>query len=488
MTGRLVVVSNRLPANVATNKAGEPDIPAGGLASAIFSAMRSRPGSLWLGWNGKVESRDRLGRITRSSLQNPELVGIPLTQGEVDDYYHGFCNMVLWPLFHSFQARVHIDLKEEETYRRVQTRFAEKLLPFLRPGDRVWVHDYHMFLLAKELRRLGWAGKTGFFLHIPFPSHDLWQLLPDPRGFLEALLEYDLVGFHVQGYLDNYVYCCRRQLGARWDGSLLSTRKRVQRAGVYPVGINPEEFAPPEGASAGNRPRRGVLAKVVRGRRLILGVDRLDYTKGIPDRIRAYEHFIREHSEWRKKVSFIQIAAPSRTAAAHYQEEKRKVEALVGRVNGALVGPDWVPTYILSRTFPRTTLARFYREADVGLVTPLRDGMNLVAKEFVAAQSPHSPGVLLLSRCAGATEDLPEAIIVNPYIPEEVAEGIARALSMSLEERLERHRALLARVRTHSVEEWGRRFIGDLEKTSSSMTPRLFSGRHDGEFADRLQP
>ncbi len=488
MRGKVVVVSNRLPTTVATNKAGEPDIPAGGLASAIFSALRSKPGSLWLGWNGKVESRDRLGRTTRNSNLNPELIGMPLTQSEVENYYHGFCNMVLWPLFHSFQGRVRIDLEEEHIYRRVQTRVAEKLIPLLRPGDQVWVHDYHLFLLAQELRRLGWNGKVGFFLHIPFPSHDLWQLLPDPRGFLEALLEYDLVGFQVQGYLDNYLYCCRRQLGARWDGRILSTKKRAQRAGVYPVGVDPEEFAPQQGAPAGHRAHRGVLAKVIRGRRLILGVDRLDYTKGIPDRIRAYEHFIREYPEWRKKVSYIQIAAPSRTAAAHYQEERRKVEALVGRVNGELAEHDWVPLRYLYRTYPRLTLARFYRDADVGLVTPLRDGMNLVAKEFVAAQSPDSPGVLLLSRCAGATEDLPEAIIVNPYVPASVAEGIAQALSMPLEERLERHRALLARVHTHSVAEWGRRFLADLEKSPSATAPRLFPGRPAAEFVEGLQP
>ena len=214
--------------------------------------------------------------------------------------------------------------------------------------------------------------------------------------------------------------------------------------------------------------------KVVRGRRLLLGVDRLDYTKGIPERIRAYEYFIRSHPEWRKKVSFIQIGAPTRTGAAHYQEEKRKVETLVGRVNGELAEHDWVPIRYLYRTYSRSVLARFYREADVALVTPIRDGMNLVAKEFVAAQHPESPGVLILSRCAGAAEDLPEALVVNPCTPVDVARGIVRALTMSPEERRHRHRALLARVREHTVTSWGERFIEDLQRSrrgSASLLP-----------------
>jgi trehalose 6-phosphate synthase len=421
---------------------------------------------MWLGWNGKVESRDRLGRLTHSTSGNPELVGFPLTQGDVDAYYHGYCNMVLWPLFHSFQGRVRIQMAEEQVYRRVQARVAALLRPMLGPDDLVWVHDYHMLLLARELRLLGWEGRIGFFLHIPFPAYDLWQLLPDPRGFLEALMEYDLIGFQVQGNLDNYLYSCRRSLGTHWDGRRVTLGGRSQIAGVYPVGIDPDEFAPPEGRRLQNPPR-GELGKVVRGRRLILGVDRLDYTKGIPERIRAYDYFIKEYPEWRKKVSFIQISAPSRTAALHYQEEKRKVEALAGQVNGEHAEHDWVPLRYLYRSYTRNVLARFYREADVGLVTPLRDGMNLVAKEFIASQHPDQPGVLVLSRCAGAAEDLPEALVVNPYTPEDVAAGVARALAMSPDERRLRHQALLARVRSQTVASWSEGFIRDLERSRS---------------------
>jgi trehalose 6-phosphate synthase len=468
---RIVVVSNRLPVVSAPLRADAPAIPAGGLASAVFAALRNRPGSLWFGWSGKTESRGRLGRLTRGELDGLDLAGMPLTHAEVNDYYHGFCNMVLWPLFHCFQDRVHIEPRQVDAYDRVQARFAASLLPLLRPDDLLWVHDYHLILLGRELRRRGWRGKTGFFLHIPFPAHDLWQMLPDPRGFLEAMLEYDLAGFQVERYVENYVSCCRRLLSARWDGRRLAAGGREQRVGVYPVGIEPAEFAPPEDFSR-DRSRRGVLGKVVRGRRLLLGVDRLDYTKGIPERIRAFEWFVRNHPEWRKKVSFIQIGAPSRAGASQYRQEKRKVEALVGRVNGELAEHDWVPIRYLYRTYPRSVLARFYREADVALVTPIRDGMNLVSKEFVAAQHPESPGVLILSRGAGAAEDLPEAIVVNPFTPVDVAQGIVQALNMPLEERRSRHRALLARVREHSVASWGERFLRDLEE-SRRQSPAL---------------
>ena len=462
---RLVVLSNRLPSMTSPRTAGA-EIPPGGLASAIFSTLTRAPQSLWVGWNGRVESRKRIGALSRRRLGGVDLLGTPLTAAEAEDYYQGFCNLVLWPLFHCFQGRVQIEARREQAYRHVQGRFADLLMRLLRPGDRVWVHDYHLLLLARELRRRGWSGTIGFFLHIPFPPHELWQVLPNPRDYLEALLDYDLVGFQVGSFRENYLNSCRRELGARWDGERLTAGRRTQRVGVYPVGIDPEEFRPPRRAS-GARLRRGDLEKVVRGRQLILGVDRLDYTKGLPGRIRAYEHFIRNHPEWKKKVSYVQIGSPSRTSAIHYQEEKRAVEAMVGRVNGELAEHDWVPIRYLYRTYPRGMLARFYREAAVGLVTPLRDGMNLVAKEFVAAQDPASPGVLVLSRSAGAAEDLPEALLVNPFMARDVAEGVARALAMPLAERLERHRALLTRVERYTAADWGSHFTRDLDAVKS---------------------
>jgi trehalose 6-phosphate synthase len=454
---RRIIVSNRLPEPSTASGDARGVIPAGGLASAVMGALRREPGSLWVGWSGEVGSTADAGTVRRHKLGGVDLIGIPLSRVEVEEYYHGFCNGALWPLFHCFPGRTQLSLAQEQRYRRVQVRFAETLRPLLRPDDVVWVHDYHLLLLGREIRRLGWSGKIGFFLHVPFPPHDLWQVLPDPKGFLRALVDYDVVGFHSRDSLDNYVYCCKRQLDARWKGGVLLADGRRQRVGIYPVGIDPEVFLPGE-----DRTGEAELKRVVRGRRLILGVDRLDYTKGIPERILAFEDLIRRHPEWRKKVSFVQIASPSRTRVPLYAEQKKLVDALVGRINGEMAEHDWVPIRYLFRSYRRELLARFYRDADVGLVTPLRDGMNLVAKEFVAAQRREDPGVLVLSRFAGAAEDLPEAVIVNPYLPSDTADGIAQALVMPLGERRERHRALLARVLHGTSEGWARRFLDDL--------------------------
>ena len=463
---RLVVVSNRLPTLRPSGTVGDPEVPVGGLASAVLGALGRSPGGIWFGWNGNIaEASGRPLRPTRQSAGTFDLVGVPLTHAELEDYYLGFCNQALWPLFHCFQEKAKVRLRQEASYRDVQARFAACLLPLLRTGDLVWVHDYHLLLLGRELRRMGWEGRIGFFLHTPFPPFDLWQVLPDPRGTLEALLDYDVMGFHVPGFLDNYVYCCRRELQAKLQGSTLIASGRRQHVDVYPVGIDPGEFLPERSLSTGGRPPK-VLGRSLRGRRLILGVDRLDYTKGIPEKILGFEKFMIEHPVWRRRAVLVQIASPSRTEVPDYVEQRKSIEALMGRVNGELGEHDWMPVRYLYRSYTRKFLARLYGEADVGLVTPLRDGMNLVAKEFVAAQHLDSPGVLVLSRCAGAAQEMLEALIVNPYIAADVAKGIDRALSMSLEERRERHTALLARVLSGTASEWGRRFVDDLEGRS----------------------
>jgi trehalose 6-phosphate synthase len=476
---RVVVVSNRLPTLRSREALEQPDVPAGGLASAILGALNRVPGSVWLGWSGKVVSPQASDRPTRRRTGGVEFVGIDLTQSEVEGYYLGFCNQALWPLCHCFQSKVAIDVEQEACYRQIQARFARVLLPLLRPGDLLWIHDYHFLLLGAEMRRLGWSGRIGFFLHVPFPPHDLWQILPDPPGFLEAMLAYDVVGFHVRSFLDNYVYSCQRQLNARWDGSTIAIGPRAQKAGAYAIGIEPERFLPSDPGGVPTR-GRGDLARVVRGRRLILGVDRLDYTKGIPERLLAYEEFLRRVPEWRKKVSFIQIASPSRTSVPEYEELKARVESLVGRVNAEMAEHDWVPVRYLYRSYSRDRLAQFYREAAVGLVTPLRDGMNLVAKEFVAAQRTVSPGVLVLSRTAGAAEVLPEAVLVNPYLTSDVAQGIARALAMTVEERRERHAALLARVLERTASDWAARFLADLRGGADAPEPPVETGSSKG--------
>ena len=474
---RLVVVSNRLPQLQSSWPEAERTTPVGGLASALRSALTRSQGSLWVGSTTAAAPPAARSRTVKTALEGVQLVGIPLTQRENAQYYRGFCNEALWPLFHGFLGRVRLDRDDEECYREVNERFAHELMPLLRPADLVWVHDYHLLCLGRELRRLGWTGALGLFLHIPFPPHDLWEVLPRPRDFVRAMLEYDVVGFQTRGFLENYVQCCRRELDARWDGSRIAAADRVQRAGAYPIGMEPAAFEPPAGPV---RPsgERGELSKVVRGRRLILGVDRLDYTKGIPERLRAFETLIATRPDLRKKVSFVQIASPSRSRVPGYLEQKQLVDSMVGRINGELAEHDWVPVRYLYRSYPQSVLARFYREADVGLVTPLRDGMNLIAKEFVAAQYPDAPGVLVLSRLAGAAEELREAVLVNPHIPSDVADGVARALAMPLDERIRRHSALLERVRAQTAGTWSNGFIDDLKDEADRRAVRQKELRH----------
>jgi trehalose 6-phosphate synthase len=483
---RLIVVSNRLPGPPATGPhlvARETTV--GGLAAAILGALRGRGDSLWVGWNGRASATARGAPLAHHRREGVDLASFPLTTAELDGYYHGFCNQALWPILHCFQGRVRTRLRDEATYDSVQGRFAEHLLPLLRRDDLLWVHDYHLMPLGQRLRARGWRGRLGFFLHTPFTPLEMWEVLPRPRGMLEALFDYDVIGFHVPGFLDNYVYCARRILGAEWDGRRLRQAGRAQIAAVYPVGIDPAAWRPKAELSAeGGVGAEGAVRvgeethaarvgeasvaniRLLRGlqdRRMILGVDRLDYTKGIPQRLQAIERFFRRRPEWRRRAVYVQVASPSRAQVPEYAEQRRRIEATLGRVNGELGEPDWTPIRYLYRAYDRPLLARLYREADVGLVTPLRDGMNLVAKEYVAAQDPADPGVLILSHTAGAAQQLKDALLVNPFVPADVAEGIAAALEMPLAERRRRHARLLQTVNDSTAQAWADGFVKDLE-------------------------
>jgi trehalose 6-phosphate synthase len=458
---RLVMVSNRLPIGRPTGAGGELEIPAGGLVSALLAALERAGDSLWLGWDPGVQDPNATSRHT---IRGVELLGLGLSRREVSGHYLGFCNGALWPLLHCFQGRVRFEPEHLDMYKEVQRRYARTLLTLLSDEDLVWIHDYHLFLLARELRRNGFRGRLGFFLHTPFPPHELWTLLPDSGEFLEAMLAHDLIGFHTQGYIENFASCCERDLGARTSpGAVGVPGHSHARLGVYPAGIQAGDFAPSRRAL--QRPRRSLtLARLVGSQVAVLGVDRLDYTKGLGERFEAFEQFLLARPEWRRRISLVQIASPSRSALPWYQREKQVIELLAGRINGEMGEPDWIPIRYLYRSFAREALGRFYRGADVGIVTPLRDGMNLVAKEFVAAQDPNNPGVLVLSRFAGAAEQMVDAVLVNPFSPMEVAEALATALEMPLEERRRRHAALLAHVCEQSASAWAEQFTTDLRR------------------------
>ncbi len=459
---RLVVVSNRLP-EIAPARTLEERRAAtvGGLVSALRPALEGAGESIWVGWSGRSVAAQQAGRIVRGRLGRTQTMGIDLATADVEGHYNGFCNRALWPLFHCFTGRAAPSARDHTAYVRVNALFARALARRLKKTDLVWVHDYHLMPLGLELRRRGFTGSIGFFLHIPFPPGEIFQILPSARELLEAMLSYDLVGFHTESYALNYTRALRDRFGGdRPEGSRLTTSIGSQHVGAYPIGIDPEPYG--RWASEDASRRRGRrLRRVLRGRKIILGVDRLDYTKGIVERLRAFAMLLEIAPRLRNRVSFIQISAPSRTRVPEYIAQRREVEELVGHINGKLGAEDWVPVRFLYRSYSQRELAALYREADVCLVSPLRDGMNLVAKEYVAAQTG-DPGVLVLSCFAGASEELTEALIVNPYDIETTARTLWRALVMPVEERARRQAALLERVKMQTATRWAETFLRDL--------------------------
>ena len=454
---RLVVVSNRVPSPPTSATSGERRAdPVGGLVSALRGALEEQ-GGLWFGWSGNSTGRRSSSPPSVLDAGPFQLATLDLSDEEVSLYYTGFANRTLWPLLHSFPERVTIRHDTNRVYRRVNQQFAEALYPMLQSDDLVWVHDYHLFHLGQELRRTGWTGKIGFFLHVPFPPSDIFAILPWARQLLESLLHYDLVGVHTDRYLQNLVGGFLTELGGNYSDGTYSYNEDSVRLGAYPLGIEPSQFQP----SA--EQRKDPSAWRSQGQ-VILGVDRLDYTKGLPERLRAFETLIERYPSLRGKVTFIQVSSPSRTRVPEYLREKELVDRLVGNINGRFSQVGWVPIRYLYRFYTQDELTRFYRDADVCLVTPLRDGMNLVAQEFVASQGD-DPGVLVLSRFTGAADAMHEALIVNPYDIDGTADATYRALQMGLRERRRRWRVLIDVVRRQSVTNWRDTFRRDLSLT-----------------------
>jgi len=393
-----------------------------------------------------------------------------LSEGEVDRFYTGFCNRTLWPLFHSLASRVRLREEEYRVYLRINRRFAAALSPLLRPGDLVWIHDYHLMPLGPQLRQAGWDGCLGFFLHTPFPPEDILTILPWVRDIMEGMTAYDLIGLHIDRYRRNFAESMCSELGGTFKAPVYYAPDRQVRIGFYPIGTDPAAF---EAWANASTPRdEGLnLRRSVQNRRIILGVDRLDYTKGIPERLLAFARLIERFPSWRKKVSMVQISVPSRSRVPEYTTLKQRVDQLVGEINGRFGDLDWVPIRYIYGSFSHAELAQMYREADVCVVLPLRDGMNLVCKEYVASQT-QDPGVLLLSRFCGAADDLREAVIVNPYDTNGTARALNQALEMPPEERLRRLKDLRERVYAHTASAWRDQFLGDLTSTRNHTAAR----------------
>ena len=448
---RLIVVSNRVgPA--ARRKASQ-----GGLAVALRAAL-DQAGGIWFGFSGSVSerpsqtpSRESVGDITFATLD--------LTKRDFEEYYIGYANRVLWPLFHYRPSLVGFSRRDLAGYLRVNELFARALLPLLRPDDLLWVHDYHLIPLAAALRRLHCRQAIGFFLHTPFPAAELMRLVPNHRDLVAALCDYDLIGFQtasdLQGFCD---YLVRFAGGEAMGDGAFRAFGRVVRAGVFPVGIDVEAIAAQAEAAEKSRHMRR-LRDSIGDRALIIGVDRLDYSKGLPARFAAYSHLLEHYPQARGRTEFLQIAPPSRSDVPEYREIRRTLEGAAGNINGRYAEFDWTPLRYLNRSFPHHVLTGFYRAARLGLVTPFRDGMNLVAKEYLASQSPEQPGMLVLSCFAGAANELGEAILVNPHDREGVAEAIWQGLEMPLEERQERWNAMMVTLRRNDAQAWRRGFI-----------------------------
>ncbi len=462
---RLVVVSNRL--------ADPRKTSAGGLAVALAEVLNNT-GGIWFGWSGRVvdppDGKAQEGKLHTQHAGPVKLITMDLTQQDHDAYYLGYSNGVLWPVFHYRLDLADFDAGYIAGYRHVNQLFARRLMPLLREDDIIWVHDYHLIPLAAELRALGSNHRIGFFLHIPLPPPLILAAIPGHDWLIRALFAYDLVGF--QSRADHWHFCNYVESEAHaqplGDGRWRAFNRTVQ-AGAFPIGIDVDEFTAlteaPEGRDMHERMRREYCR-----RKLLVGVDRLDYSKGLPQRMRAFRELLQRYPETHNSATLIQIASPSREDVSAYNDILHELESLCGSINGNFGELDWMPVRYMHRTVARTRLPGLYRASRVALVTPLRDGMNLVAKEFIVAQDPQDPGVLVLSRFAGAAEQLREALLVNPYDTEGTANAIHLALQMPLEERRARHQALLATIRRYDVHWWCDTFLEMLAKAQAEET------------------
>jgi trehalose 6-phosphate synthase len=451
---RVVVVSNRVP----TPGADGPR--AGGLAVALADAIK--PGDLWFGWSGAIAAATSASARVISA-RGVDYATVDLSKDDYEHFYVGYANSVLWPLLHFRPEMIEFERSDFVSYVRVNRSFAEVLKPLLRPDDLIWVHDYHLIPLAMELRDLGVKNRMGFFLHVPFVPASLLETVPNAKSLLGELCAYDVVGFQTERNTGDFRDCLRRMMN--WD-AVQGEHVRVNDHHsvlpiACPIGIDAPKFGKLAARAAKHKDTKRLTDSLV-GRTLIIGVDRLDYTKGLPSRFEGFSRLLTRFEEHRNHVSYLQVAARSREDVVPYQDLKRELDRKAGEVNGRFGEYDWVPLRYITRPVARNTIAGFYHEARVGLVTPYRDGMNLVAKEFIAAQPPEDPGVLILSEFAGAAEELTEAIIINPHDADAIAEALHIALTMSLEKRQERHYALLEKVMRTSASAYCDRFLNAL--------------------------
>ncbi|HUO01477.1 MAG TPA: trehalose-6-phosphate synthase [Rhizomicrobium sp.] len=464
---RIFIISNR----VATPQAG---LHAGGLEVVLKATLKNHP-CVWMGWSGEIKEHPKTRTIHQK--KNSFIVS-DLTREDFDEYYSGFANSVLWPVLHYRLDLAEFSRRDLSGYMRVNEHFADEMVKVLKPDDIVWVHDYHLIPLAKALRRRGLLNRVGFFLHTPMPPPEIITAMPNHEHLIPSLAHYDLVGFQTDNDAANFARYMANELGTPSHISRrLGTGTRAMRIGTFPVGVETLQFN-----RLARRARKTELVKKVMGSipgALMIGVDRLDYSKGIIPRLEAYERFLAANPQWHGKVTYLQITPKSRSQIKEYAEMEATVNGMAGRINGTYSDASWSPMRYVNRPYSRTALSGLYRGARVALVTPLRDGMNLVAKEYVAAQDTANPGVLILSRFAGAAAEFREgALLVNPYDPDQVAGAITRAMAMQQPERRTRHAALYRALLSNDISEWGDKFLASLMGTRKFTLKAAPSRRH----------
>lgn len=458
---RLVVVSNRIAVEGADSKG-----TSGGLAVAVLAALRTS-GGMWFGWSGEVAD---------APPRSPELVEsegivyatVDLARQDYEQYYNGFANRVLWPLFHYRPGLIDFQRSDFSGYMRVNRQFASHLAPLLEDADFVWIHDYHLMPLGDELRRLGVKQPIGFFLHTPFPAAEIFRVLPTHAKLMRAMCAYDLVGFQTEDDLSGFRDYLVRWCGAEStpNGEITAFGRRL-RAAVFPIGIDVEAVAEQAAQSVDSRHIRR-LHDSLRERSLMIGVDRLDYSKGLEPRFKAFERLLEMFPETRGRVTLMQVAPPTRSEVPEYLKIRRSLETAAGHINGRFAEFDWMPLRYLNKSFNRRTLSGFLRAARIGIVTPMRDGMNLVAKEYVAAQDGGDPGVLVLSCFAGAARELVDALLVNPFDVDDMAEAMHEALAMPLGERIERWQSMMSILQRNNVGAWRQNFVDALAEAAAA--------------------
>jgi trehalose 6-phosphate synthase len=433
----------------------------GGLAVGVFDALEET-GGIWFGWNGEVVSTPP--SVSVEMHGNVTYATAALIRRDYDQYYRGFSNTTLWPTFHYRNDLSRYDRQEYTGYQRVNAWLAHQLVPLLQPGDIIWVHDYHLIPFAKACREAGIKQPIGFFLHIPFPAPEILRTIPPHEALVSALCHYDIVGFQTQTDLQSFTdYIVRNAHGTVDNNTLCQAYGRKLKTAVYPIGVHPDKIAHIAKHYSTRRPVVSLREDLMK-RKLIMSVDRLDYSKGLIERFQAFERMLQNAPHLHGNVTFVQIAPPTRSDLQTYQRIRHTLEGEAGRINGRFAQLDWTPIRYLNRKYERNILMALLRAADVGYVTPLRDGMNLVAKEYIAAQNPDDPGVLVLSQFAGAADELSAALIVNPFDIAQTAEALEQALSMPLALRQAGHLHMMARLEAKNLSVWRDSFLNDLRR------------------------